>query len=184
MTYYKLVSVDNLSKIQEDALKVFPNYVKNKNSLFYIRDSVNILLSFKSIKTLVNNFGICDYLTEGIAFNITQPKVTIPIHCDSGTYTYSLNIPLTSCKNTYVSFYDTLAEKVFTSVENSRVTYYRCPENESTLIKSVEINSPYILNTQIPHNVRNDSNEVRITMLIRINNKGNKYIEQHFNFGI
>lgn len=171
--FYKIIHIDNIQEIQQEINSIFPNEYFGKSELFAINDSSNSLLRLIKLKKLLDSLGI-SIGVKAFEFIVMQPGAKTGIHTDSTDFQFSFNIPLTDCKNTYLSFYKSkiTSDKEYVSYENptnkDMIHYKPYNENECEFIESSEIKDPYIFNTNILHNLENRSDKEQIVTLIRI----------------
>jgi len=187
MTLYKKIKIKNLKQIQQDALSIFPKERYDSTSFFFLPDSAKTFLKFKSIRTMLDSYGLTSYVEKCcVGYSAISPKIRIPIHKDSGGFTYSFNIPLTESKKSFVNFYETAVEPKLIIADNEKndkaLHYYDYNINDCTVIDKLETSSPYVLDTQVPHDVYNGSDEFRIMLLLRIDNSGNQVFEKVFDW--
>lgn len=170
---YRFIDTDNLKEIQQEILKKIPATSFDRNDLFYVKDSTNYFLDIPVLKDLLTKLGFIDHIHEnGIAINVTFPKVTLPIHYDSDKFVYSFNIPILNYAGSYVNFWSTEAQpKDFPRIHpvyKTTVISKAYDPAECKLLDSIEVLSPCVINTRVPHNVRNISNDIRVMLLIRL----------------
>ena len=170
MIRYKTVDIPNLIEIQEKVLEVISSTDITSTNLFYLKDLSFELLKIKPLKNLIDEHSLMDHICDYIALNVTAPHNEIPIHIDTGKFVYSFNIPITSCKNTYVNLYDSKIESKLKQLPNG-VYYQGYDTDDCELVEQVEVTTPYFLNTNLPHNIVNNSDDTRIMLLIRLDNK-------------
>ena len=167
MSLYKEIHLDNLDVIINESLNLFPDNKKDKTSLFYIDNNRELFLKIPELKNNLDRLELTDHV-YGFGFYIVFNNSPLGIHHDNGDIIYSLNLPLSGCKNTYVNFYrsSSQAEELLTMAGNK---YFAYKKEDCELIDRLELTSPYIINVKVPHAVVNKNNEPRITLLIRLN---------------
>lgn len=170
MTYYQSVLVNNLDSIIQSALELLPAEDLDRTHLFYIDDSVDKFLKIPELAAELKRLGYYDYVYS-IAFFILMPGVKGPIHIDSGDTVFSFNIPLQGCKGTRLNFYSTTSKPVAHQTAQNKV-FYAYNSSDCTLVESLEMTAPTVINVTYPHSVFNynsENAEPRITLLIRLN---------------
>lgn len=177
--YYKFVDIENIEEIKRDALMIFNSHTPGNSTIFYVNEIE--FLKFNSLRYFIedirNNKNID---IKGLAFNLTHPNVTISTHTDTGDFLYSLNIPLTDSKNTYLSIFESTSPPELRTQISPPITFNYFDNNNCRLLEKIEVNRPCILNTQNPHNVSNMSDKIRIVLLIRLSSHSNQNIETFF----
>lgn len=103
-------------------------------------------------------------------YYVTPPHQELGIHLDGiyPTVPFGLNIPLIGSKNTYHSYYDTEPD----NLEHRNPKSYlggTHPKDLSKLTKicDLEITRPYVINNEVLHGVRNESDVHRVMFTIR-----------------
>lgn len=168
MKLFHLLPIQNLSDIQKAVLNLLPKELLQLTTITRLRDYHPQLYEMPSLKLALTSLGL-DSSIMNFQVHVTEPQVTIPIHCDRG-FVYSFNIPISNCENTFVTWFSTDSEPRVVTVRDdpNGLTYSRYDTDKCTAIERVEINSPYVLNTQVPHCVENKNNYTRIMLLCRI----------------
>jgi hypothetical protein len=83
---------------------------------------------------------------------------------------FGLNLPLAGSKNTYHTYYDTPEDNLLVSPsKNGSFLGAIVPKDESKLIpiQEIEITRPYVINNEVLHGIRNESDEYRVMFTIR-----------------
>lgn len=166
MLYHTFKSADVKSMTNEcfEALRNNGQLPLEYSNLWY-PDQLPAMPKFQAF---LEKLGLTDCI-HGIALNVTGPESAIPIHIDTGPFTWSLNLPLYNCDDSNVAIYSTKQLPVLKFIPGSDVTYHGF-EDESELTQEVilESSSPMLLNVKKPHNVINQSDKTRVMMLVRI----------------
>ena len=168
MKLFNRLPVGNLSEIQREVLNILPENLYSQTTIIRLPEYDKQILALPCIQRVLGDFGFTPYV-QSIQLHVTAPNVTIPIHCDNG-FTYSFNIPIANCKKTYVNWFktDTESELVRVRDDPAGLTYNRFNSDECTLIEHLEIDSPYIINTSVPHSVENPTKNTRLMLLCRL----------------
>jgi len=174
MQLFKSIHIDHIDTIINRALALVPENKKYRTGLFYIDDNKEKFLSIPQLSKLLSELGLLEHVS-GIAVYVVYSGTPIIIHRDSGDITYSLNIPLSGCENTFVNFYDTVQQNV-PLVDGARVNYFSYDPQQCQLIQSLEMTTPHLINVSVPHAVVNGNNQPRITLLIRLRNTAGKLL--------
>lgn len=173
MSYYHTTYLENLSEIQKEVLSKIPDNELANTSLFYLKDHYDLFLNGTLLGLTLDKMNMFEYVL-GVGLIVVMPNSGIPIHCDSGLYRHSLNIPIQGYNKTYVNFFKPLEEPKMIQVNKSSEsyqqghTYLRYDEDKCELISRFESISPYLMDTQVPHNVYNNSDVTRIMLLVRL----------------
>jgi hypothetical protein len=172
MKYYVPVPIENLKTIQEKVFELFPKreFFK-KDSLFYIPDNLNLFLNIPELKAELDKLNWTPYVFR-IGFYIIAPTDGSTIHVDSNTFTYSFNIPILNCEDTYVNFYKTAKEskKEVYKRYDTYINYNKFDPADCQLVDKLEMLEPHVINVQEVHNIVNKNTGSRITLLIRLRN--------------
>lgn len=135
-----------------------------ESNLWYPDELPNLPILQKALKEL----NLIEYI-HGIAMHVTMPRVSIPVHLDTGPFHWSLNIPVQSFEDSFVALYETdeLPELLYLPNNVSYMGYRS--ESEMRPHTKIPSHQPLLLNVKKPHNVINSSDRVRVMMLIRLN---------------
>jgi hypothetical protein len=172
------INLKSIKEIQQNILDHFPWENIDQLSLFYLPDNVKLFLSIKELKTVLNDLGFLPYI-RSFAFNVAKPNDVKSIHVDTGPSSYSFNLPLFNCDNTYTIFYQSSKDPILKeySEMNQIITYRYYDPSFCKEIHRIEMNDPYIINIYTPHNIINPNNSYRITFLIRFIKEFDQYWE-------
>jgi hypothetical protein len=170
MTPFREIHIENLADIQREVLMSIPKHLLLSTNLTYIENNKDVFLTLPSIKKVINDLKLPNYCVGQVAINVTMGYDNGNYHMDSGPYRYSLNIPISGCENTWINFYNTLANPHVVTVENKGKThhFFRYYPDDCELIESHETSVPYLLSVKVPHRVENKSPNMRVMLLIRI----------------
>lgn len=180
---YKPIQLPNFTSIRHRVLDLIPREEMFRSSLFYLNNNMHLFLGIPELKHALKSLNILeDVVTVGVI--VMRPNMSIPIHCDSGDFTYSLNIPLKNFDNTFVRFYKPNSEtvapiirviKAADSHEFDHVYSSYNPE-DCTVTETHESNGAYFMNTRVPHDVTNFNDKIRVVLLVRLSNNANSKI--------
>ena len=166
MLYHAFKSADVKSMTQEcfDILRQDNQLPLEHSNLWYPES----LPTLPKLQSFLEQLGLTDYI-HGIALNVTSGGMAIPIHLDTGPFTWSLNLPLYNCDDSLVAIYNTKQQPVLKFIPGSDVTYLGYEdESELTTEAVLESTYPMLLNVKNPHNVINKSDKTRVMLLVRI----------------
>ena len=169
MLYAKL-NIDYLKEIQQDVLNLLPDDFLQNTKLGYVLDqsyTTNYIKSLSSIKRLIDSLGRSIDDISICAFTVCLPKQGLPIHIDKGFYKLSLNIPITDTTDTSVNFYKLTAPP--SVVNNGKNKYFSFDEFNTAIIETAVTDRPCIIDTTVPHKVVNNTDRIRVMLLIRFN---------------
>ena len=168
---YKKIYIENLDAIKRQSLDLFPTDYYSKNTLFYIDNNQEQFFNIEPLNQFLEDSCLKKNVV-GFGFYITQPNTTGGIHTDTGSFDYSLNIPISGCEESSVCFYDCyhlpIYKKLSETVGYNSYAHAVCRE-----IDSFKFTDPYIINVKVPHRVVNNKNSIRISLLIRLSNLDN-----------
>lgn len=105
-----------------------------------------------------------------LRYYVTPPYKELGMHIDGSipTVPFSMNIPLKGTKNTLHTYYETSADNLIYETPKGYLggthplDYKKCKK-----IIDLEIDRPYILNNEVLHGVKNNSNEHRVMFTVR-----------------
>lgn len=166
MKYYTPIQIENLEIIQRKVFELFPKSELTKNNLFYIPNNVELFLSMPELKTELDRLKLTEHIMH-FGFYVLQTTSGQDPHIDSGDPVYSFNIPIYNCENTFINFYTVSSNPVERYLPNGISYYWVNPQN-CTLVDSLEMNQPYIINVKQAHTIVNKNPWPRITLLIRL----------------
>ena len=173
MLLYKKLNIDQIDKIQNDLLDLV-------NELFDYQDvTTNIIVSEEIIKNrcpLLIKFLAENNLNWDICrFFITKPQDIIPIHND-GNDQYpkflALNIPVINCENTSMIWWDNvdpIASDLSSNIQRYGSNIQFFDSNNKIKVGSIELDAPYLVRINYPHNVENLTDRFRIIFSMRFN---------------
>lgn len=157
-----------MQKIVSDAIPPTFGYVSHART-FYPENYTGMvrLLKNSKFKQLLNDLKLTPHANYGIALNLTKPNSAMPIHTDIGEFVYSFNIPIAGYSNSCVNIYESISEPVIVK-DLINGEFIKFTEDNCRLVEQFKTDCPYILNTQIPHKVVNNSDETRLMLLVRL----------------
>lgn len=180
MFYCKPVHIEQFTDIQEEISKTISKEILNFPRLYYPKNNREMFLGIGALKTSLEKLGLLDHLNDaGFGLHVLMPNSSCSIHVDTGTFPYSLNIPITCCKDSILYFYK--LKNYLDDIEKYRIrtpygTYYKFKEDDVDVVESYKLSTPFIMNTKIIHSVTNLSNNPRIMLLVRLNSSAKNII--------
>lgn len=188
--FYKNIRCDNFQEIRHEVLSVFPKYLHNINSFYSPRDNIDMFFKLPILSEYLASFGFVTKDTvKNFGLNIMDPKSNIGIHTDNpsndDSITYSLNIPLVAYDQSIVTFYKINSDrspslKGYAATAPSRNVYYAVYDPEDViLLETHNVTVPHILDTSVPHDVLNDCDEERVTLLIKLSSAVNDSVRAY-----
>jgi hypothetical protein len=105
----------------------------------------------------------------------------VGLHGDGADYSYTIVFPVWNTENTITEFYESNVPPVDVAMEQEGTyfVYHGYDINKCTLIDSVEILKPTLINTDTPHRViHKPGSRLRMTAALRLFNK--KEVEKVF----
>ena len=162
---YKFIDIPRLEEIQQHFLKEVPRWGSSDHRNFP-KDSEYLAGCTPLIEYLekVNLWRYVKYM--GILQIHYNGHV---IHTDHGEEhtPYAINIPIYNYKDTYVAFYKVLAGSGMTDSVNEFTHWTDYSKSEMEEIDRLYFHKAAIFNTQVPHQVCNFTNDVRISVSVR-----------------
>lgn len=172
MNFYRKIEVANLAKLQQELLLLVPSELL-KNPRVHFPKEQDGFFKIKELRDLLDNLGM-SYNNTAFGYFVCAPKKSVPMHIDYGDTEYSLNIPLQHCDHTFTHFYKTDREPVLIpSRVHQGVAYhphYSFVNVKAEIVESFESNIPCVMHIKTPHSVTNDTDNIRISTLIRHSN--------------
>jgi hypothetical protein len=161
MKLYEKVYIPNLKDLQKIILESCPNKTKSD---FYLLRNVNCL-EIPEFQSMLSYLNILNYMnTTSISIAVLEPYVNMPIHTDTGSHNFSLNIPIQNCDNTWTVWYETEQVPIYID----KPSHYQYSADLCKEIGRIEMSNPYIINTDIPHAAYNPNNSTRILLAVRL----------------
>lgn len=165
---YLPVPTENLETIQDEIYSLFPSHLMTQSILHYI--TPNDFIKKPNLKSYLEKTECINYV-ESMAFMVLQKFCNHSIHIDAvKSAQYSLNIPIKNCKNTYINFYQNNGP-IGEQLTPNGLKFYKYDPTQCVLVDRAEMSIPHIISLTEPHNVSNENDTVRITLLIRLNNE-------------
>jgi hypothetical protein len=162
--HYTFINVSNLEKIQKELLYIrnnlSPSMQYNEHYTNYLKE--HIVEYIPTLREYLEEVGVYEKLYRIVFSAKREPgqKIQSGIHVDSldKGYTYSLNIPLVDCENTYTAWYEGPVEKYdqtknpFIGTNEGALAYFGfVREHLAKEVCRVETTRPMLVNTTIPH---------------------------------
>lgn len=167
MPPYKFVDIPNFDKIQRDLVAMVP--------LFFKEVSTNaVVVNLEDIKLhcplLIDFFEKNNLVWDIARFFMIAPMTEIRIHIDGNDENpkfLALNLPVKGYKNTSMNWWDQVELYSVESTEKygKNIPYY--DSDNKVMLHSVELDSPALVQINIPHNVTNLQNCERVVLSIR-----------------
>jgi hypothetical protein len=111
---------------------------------------------------MMRKLNLLEHLSS-VAVVVIPPGKELPIHHDTGSPVYSLNIPLENCEGTYTKFYTSTQEP-----ELIPGIMYRYDPDCCTEVDRVYMDRPHVINVQQPHSAHNPTDRTRILIAVRL----------------
>lgn len=167
MDFYKEITIDRLEEIRKGVLERIPDLLLESSNLTYIDNNKKIFMEIEALRDFLESKKLISTMGE-IGVYITKPHKSGNYHMDSGAYHHSINIPITTCADSWISFFKTTVEPYSVPVKNHGKShvFYGYNAEDCTLIHKVETTKPYILGVKTPYRVENLSDNTRIMLLL------------------
>jgi hypothetical protein len=175
MKLHTEIDVPDLESIKDQALKIIgPEYFEIPDPIFaYLPDNIKVFLAIPELRSFLDSRGWTSHVT-GIMLNIIPPGGVSTIHIDPLPFNKSFNIPLCGYELSYVDFFKQVdglpqpAKEEYSEL-TTKFNYLKFKRKDVELIERYQTIGPYILRTDIPHQVINNSTAKRAILLIRLN---------------
>ena len=171
MLLYKKIKIPNFDVMTEEILKMIQPQISQKLRYWDLPFTAFQRHTPELFKYLTTNLHRLPILFR---FYNTPAYSDLPIHTDNietAKNKIALNIPLYGTKNTTMDYY-------VTDIDNLHVTFtdgikdypIRLIKDNLplTLIDSMELDSPTLIRTDILHGVRNNNNDYRLTLSLKL----------------
>jgi hypothetical protein len=173
-TYYcKSVTIKTHSSVIDYIFNQYSRIIEHKEDSFPINLSNNDIEELNTLLKENTSVWFQDpsiKLISGLLFFL-QPYENQPIHIDAQTkhsMHTSLNIPLVNCERGVMSWYsgNYFEEEI---ILDSGIRYFKLKIEDQKILYNQIIDSPYVVRTNIPHNVQNNLDKKRIMLALRYN---------------
>jgi hypothetical protein len=167
--FYKKIEVKNLGLLQKSLLSIAPVEMF-KNPRIFFPEEQDKFYKIPELCELLDGFNM-QYKNTLIGYYFYRSGIPGPVHVDWGSPEYSINIPIKSCNNTFTNFYDTdgepelIPERIEDGVKHT--PHYSFKKVKCNVVEKFESNIPCIMYIKKPHNVTNNTGNIRINLLIR-----------------
>lgn len=180
--FFKIVPTKNFSIIRNEILELFPYDKINVSRFLYLENNVEKFLQRPNLCKLLEDFNLTNAVKKlGFCFNIMKPKFKLDVHIDSvSSFRYSLNIPLLNCEKSKFLFFQSHVPP--TKILFDKYSYYKYYPNQYSLLEEHYIDLPYVLDTTVPHQVQNESDKSRVSLLIRLDPIFDEIVQTQFGF--
>jgi hypothetical protein len=163
---YKKIKIDNFTEIQEELYKFLEQYYNG------IDKEICTVIPTEDLDTPILNkfFKENNLHPDMCAVFCRMPGATIPIHLDGDAEFprfLALNIPIANYKNTYMHWYNIPEEELTDATYQGNL--FRGTSDALTPIDTLELDAPYLLRVDVPHNVTNNTDKIRLLLSIRFN---------------
>lgn len=163
MQFANPIILDNLKKIQSIVRAVASTKDLTQHNFFY--DWTEKFKNFPVIiDTVKDHFPI--FKINSVAIIVLPPLSKLDIHHDVSLGTYSFNIPILNCENTFTAFYKCNTGPTMTYTSNN-LPYFIYNEEDCVEVHRIEMNQPHLINIKVPHTAINDTDKGRMTLSIR-----------------
>ena len=190
MKYNAPINIENLSIIQEKVLAKLPKSMMHLQGIFFIPNDVEEFLSIPELKTELDKLGWTKHV-DAVNYFVTLGNRSGMLHSDGGTGNYSFNLPILNCANTFVNFYSTNIKPIASEFKHIYVSgdansksklgqFNKYNIEDCTLVESLEMVTPHIINIRQIHQVVNPTDLPRISLLIRLKNELNQSLDSLF----
>ena len=162
---YKFIDIPQLEEIQEYFLKEVPKWDSNDHRNFdmsssYVSNCTPLIKYLKMVDLwrYFKYMGILQIYPNGHAIHIDHGEENTP---------YAINIPIYNYTDTYVAFYEIVSGQATTIIKNEATHWSDYSTAEMKEIDRICYHKAAIFNTQVPHQICNSTEDVRISVSIR-----------------
>lgn len=167
MPPYKFVDIPNFDKIQQDLVAMVPSFFKEVSTHAVVVNVEDIKLH---CPLLIDFFEKNNLVWDIARFFMIAPMTEIRIHIDGNSENpkfLALNLPVMGYKNTNMNWWDQVELCGVESTEKygKNIGYY--DSDNKVMTHTVELNSPALVQIDIPHNVNNPHDCARVVLSVR-----------------
>ena len=177
MKCYKKIEIADWKKIADQTY----NYILTTGILkkCYSWNTVNSDVLIKNVPELIEKFEHFNLKIKMTAIIYRQPFYQGGIHIDSGKDIRAL-IPIKNYEGSYTKFFDVDKTKIVKKYGKDGDQFYQIPDSAIlNEIDSIESNSPFFFNPQIPHGVFTNPKccSPRITLTIGFDRSPEEFLQ-------
>lgn len=123
------------------------------------------ILSLSALKKELERLGFEPF---GTVYSVTHKRES-SIHIDQNDsgWRWSLNIPISNCDGTFITFYDCLGCST-NEVGEQFGKFEKFLKSDCTVAQRIESNKPILIDTSKPHNFETYNEEPRVFLLVRL----------------
>lgn len=168
-TNFQFIDIAGIEAIRGAILPHIPEelFTATSSSVSYPPQVMSVAFALPELRAEMERLGMLDYWFATAVITV-KPNGMLPIHTDTGDYTYSLNIPMHNFEDGDTVFYSTSVEPVFMPRSNGSGSYQKFMPEHCTETERFTLNRPALMNTQVPHSVINSSSTSRIALGLRL----------------
>ena len=168
--YCTKLKINFVEEIRKDIFTILPpDFATFTRGGAYIngwKNTTQLILSLESVQKLLKAIKVDAKSVKVCGFTVTMPGDFLLLHIDKGPFKLSLNVPMTDTSGSFLNFYTCSSEPF--EVNNGLNVYYSVKEEDCTLAESVHTDSPCLVDTTVPHKIYNNTDKVRVMLLIRL----------------
>ena len=161
---YKKINIENFTEIQEELYKFLEQYFDGID-----KEICTVIPVDELDAPLLKQFFVDNNLHPDMySVFFRMPGRTIPIHLDGDpefSRFLALNLPIANYKNTYMHWYNISEDELKDATYQGNL--FRGTDAVLTPIDTLELDSPYLLRVDVPHNVTNNTNSIRVLLSVR-----------------
>jgi len=167
MRVYKPIQIDQFDLTQQQLLSYARKHITNWSTGSIIVDPEAIFSAAPDFKKFIEQHNL---VWDIARFFITEPQSSIGIHID-GTELYpkylALNLPVLNCAGTYMKWWDNLDQVLIKDFEQYSPNIKVLDGLYKTTIDTLELLTPHLVRIDVPHNVINNTDGIRIILSVR-----------------
>ena len=168
MLPYKPIFIDSYEKIQSQLFEYIRSAINANVTNAFVVEQTEILNICPGLRIFLDKNNLHWDIAR---FFVTHSGDSLPIHLD-GSAQYpkflALNLPITGCDNSQMLWWDNV--DIIKLVDQSGYSTFKVPilggENK-TIIHSLKLTSPHLVQVNIPHSVVNNQDQPRAILSLR-----------------
>lgn len=160
MIYHKPAEIFQYDQFRQAMLDLIPVERRLQGDLYYPpkTDFLRVLPFYYAMKKL----NLLPHVSS-VAVVVIPPGQELPIHHDTGSPVYSLNIPIENCEGTYTKFYtSTLEPELIPGI------MYKYDPEYCAEVSKVYMDRPHVINVQQAHSAHNTGDKIRLLVAVRL----------------
>lgn len=173
MEFAKPITLNNLKNIQSIICAVASTKDLTQQDLTQYNFFYDWSEKLKNFPIIINTIKdhFPKFKIKAVAIVVLLPRSKLNIHRDHNDDvslgTYSFNIPILNCENTFTAFYKCNTSSTIKYLSNNIPYYHMYNEEDCVEVHRIEMSQSHLINIKTPHAAINDTDKVRMTLAIR-----------------